>query len=136
MRTKRLFLHLSLIAIAAVTQGCVAAAVGIGAVGTFAYVQGSLESTEPENVEKVYNASLKAIDQLGFHLISNSNDVLNAKITARNSQDKKIQINMSSTSELKTKLSIRVDVFGDEKLELAVYKKIYNNLHPMENSRS
>jgi hypothetical protein len=136
MRMKRVCLSLMLIAIAAFGQGCVAAAVGIGAVGTFAYIQGALESTEPESVEKVYLAALKAVDQLDLHLISQSEDVLSAKITARDSQDKKIQINMSATPDLKTKLSIRVDIFGDEKKSILVYKKIYNNLHPINNSRS
>ena len=48
MRTKQTLLNITLIGIAVVLQGCVVAAVGVGAAGTIAYIRGDLESVESE----------------------------------------------------------------------------------------
>ena len=130
MRIKWICLNIMLLAIAVIGQGCVAAAVGLGAAGTIAYVRGDLESKESKNIEVVYSAALVAAEQLELRVISKSKDALSATIIARDAQDKKIEIKMNAASEQTTKLSIRVGTFGDETKSQLIYQKIYNNLHP------
>jgi hypothetical protein len=132
MFKERIFLNIMLLLVAIFCQGCVVAAVGLGAAGTVAYVRGDLESTEPKNIEVVYSASLQAAEQLELSIISKSKDALSATITARDAQDKKIQIKMTSNSEQTTKLSIRVGTFGSEAKSQQIYQRIYNNMNPVK----
>ena len=123
-----------LLAIAVLGQGCVIAAVGLGAAGTIAYVRGDLEATEAKDIQVVYSAALQAVEDLHLNLISNSQDALSATILARDASDKKITIKMKATGEQTTKLSIRVGTFGDEAKSQQIYQKIYDILHPVNKS--
>ena len=132
MRTKKLLLNFLLVSIAILAQGCVVAAVGLGAAGTIAYVSGDLESVEAKNIDVVYSASLEAAKELQLAVLSKSKDALTATITARDAEDKKVQIKMKAESELTTKISIRVGTLGDETKSQRIYQKIYNNLYPIK----
>lgn len=128
MQIKRIFLIVILIGIAVFGQGCVAAAVGVGAAGTIAYVRGDLEAVESHSLDKVYEASLKALDELELNVISKSKDALSATINARDAQDKKIKIMLKKTAEQTTKISVRIGTFGDETKSRLIYQKINYNL--------
>ncbi|MBN2181816.1 MAG: DUF3568 family protein [Sedimentisphaerales bacterium] len=128
MRAGRILLIVLLIGIAAFSQGCVAAAVGIGAAGTVAYVRGDLEAVESENLDAVYEAAVKAVDELDLRVISKSKDALTATINARDAQDKKIKITLKNTAEQTTKISIRIGYFGSETKSRLIYQKIHDNL--------
>lgn len=128
MQIKRFLLIILLIGIAVFSQGCVVAAVGVGAAGTIAYVRGDLEAVESHNLDNVYEATLKALDELELNVISKSKDALTATINARDAQDKKIKIILKKTAEQTTKISIRIGTFGDETKSRLIYQKINYNL--------
>lgn len=105
-------------------QGCVAvAAAGLG-VGTVAYIKGDLQAVEAANLEKVYAATEKALDELEFSITKKSKDVLSAVIVARDAADKKITIKFSAVEEDATKISIRIGIFGNETKSRMIYDKI------------
>jgi hypothetical protein len=104
--------------------GCAVALIGAGAAGTVAYIRGDLTSTEPYEVSQVYQASQKAIADLGLARIKQSRDVLGAQIIARDALDKKITIKVKYHSEYSSKLSIRVAMFGSEEKSRQIYLKI------------
>jgi hypothetical protein len=108
-------------------QGCLVVAVGAGA-GTVAYLRGDLESVEAKDIEAVYAAAKKAVQQLEFRLISDAKDALSAVIVLRDAQNKKITINLRSTTESSTKISIRVGTFGSETKSILIYDQIKKNL--------
>ena len=110
------------------TSGCVAVAVGAGAGAAVAYVRGQLETSLSEDYEATVEATNRAIQQLGFAKISEKKDALVAVIVARNATDKKIEIRLDNLARELTKVRIRVDVFGDEPLSLAILDKIKANL--------
>jgi hypothetical protein len=114
---------------AIVIQGCVAVAVGAGAAGTVAYIKGDLETVEAKNLDTVYRATGKAIEQLELNVSSKTKDALEAKFVLRDSMDKKITIKLAATAEGTTKLSIRVGVFGNEVKSRLIYDKIRENLN-------
>jgi len=117
-------------------DGCMLAAVGIGAAGTVAYVRGDLESVESENIDSVYEAALKALQELELRPTRKSKDALGAEIITYDAQDKKITIRLKSAAEGTTKLSIRIGVFGSETKSRLIYQKIRENLHkPPEHTR-
>ena len=128
MRKKQAFLIMMLAGAAVLLEGCMLAAVGIGAAGTVAYVRGDLESMESENIDSVYEAALKALQELELQPTRKSKDALGAEIITYDAQDKKITIRLKSAAEGTTKLSIRIGVFGSETKSRLIYQKIRDNL--------
>jgi hypothetical protein len=129
MRTNAVLLTILLVGMAVSTGGCLLLAVGAGAAGTVAYMGGDLEAVESRNLADVYEATLKAAEQLELRTTKESKDALSAVIVARDAQDKKVTIKLRAPSEESTKISIRVGVFGDETKSRLIYQKIHDNLY-------
>jgi endo-beta-N-acetylglucosaminidase D len=108
-------------------QGCVVAAIGLGA-GTIAYVRGDLQAVESESIDDVYEATLKALEELELRVTRKSKDALGAEIITYDAQDKKITIRLKSVAEKTTELSIRIGVFGKETKSRLIYQKIQKYL--------
>jgi len=128
MQKGQIILILLLISTAALLQGCVAVVVGAGAAGTVAYVRGDLESVEPKDINTVYQATLKAVEQLELSVSKKTKDAMSAEIVAHDSQDKKITIKLGATAEGATKLSVRIGTFGSETKSRLIYDQIKKNL--------
>jgi len=128
MRGRQVVLIIMLIGSAVSISGCIVAAVGAG-VGTVAYVKGDLETVESKSLDVVYEAALKAVEELELQVISKTKDSLSAEINARDAQDKKITIKLNATSDESTELSIRIGTFGNETKSRLIYEKIQENLN-------
>ncbi|MFC1781484.1 DUF3568 family protein [Planctomycetota bacterium] len=128
MRIKQVLLTITFAGLALLGQGCVVAAVGLGAAGTIAYVRGDLEAVESETLEDVYEATLQAVEELDLRLISKSQDALSATVNTRDAQDKKIKITLKTTAQRTTKLSIRIGMFGSETKSRLIYQQIREKL--------
>lgn len=115
-------------ALAAVFQsGCVVAAVGAGA-GAVAYIRGELEATLDSSLNATVKATDRAISQLEFAKVSEKKDALSANLIARTAQDKKVEIDLIKVGDKVTKVKIRVGVFGDEAVSMAILDKIKQGL--------
>jgi hypothetical protein len=108
-------------------SGCLAAAAGAGATAV-AWVKGELHTTVNGSFEHSVAAANQAVQQLQFAKVSESKDALLAIIVARNAADKKIEIKLEQVGGALTNVKIRVGIFGDEPLSLAVLEKIKANL--------
>jgi hypothetical protein len=128
MQKKHVFLMIALIGITALNGGCMLAVVGLGAAGTVAYARGDLQAVESAGIDDVYQATLKALDQLELHPTTKSKDALSAVIVARDAEDKKVTIKLKAEAEDSTNLSIRIGVFGSETKSRMIYQKIQENL--------
>jgi len=128
MRTKQVILILLCLGSALSTCGCWVAVVGAGAAGTVAYMKGDLEATAPADIDSVYAAAKKTLDELGVTLVKDSKDALTADITARDAQNRRITIKLSSVTDQATKLSIRIGTFGDEAASRRIYNSIRDSL--------
>lgn len=117
-----------LLTISTVLSGCLAAAVGAGAVGTVAYIKGDMEAVENKGIDDVYAATKSAMTKLGLSVTKDQKDAMSAEIIARDAEDKKITIKLNSTGYGSTKLSIRVSLFGDETKSTRIYQEIHDNL--------
>lgn len=124
MRKQLVFLILLFVGAAVSVQGCVVAAVGVGAAGTVAYVKGDLQTVESADIDAVYKAVSKAIDKLELSVTQKTKDAMTAKVVARDSQYKKITIKLGATAEGATKLSIRVGLFGNKRKSRLIYEQI------------
>lgn len=120
-------LGLALLLILPGLTGCIAVAAGAGA-GAVAYVQGALETNLANDYNQVVEAARDAIKELEFAKVSENKDALSAELIARTALDKKIKIEITNSGKKLTKIKIRVGVFGDEPLSLAILGKIREQL--------
>jgi len=126
----RYFLLLLTVAAATVistTGGCLAAAAGAGA-GAVAYIRGDLEATLPNDFTTVVAATKESIEQLEFAKVSENKDALKAVLVSRTALDKKVEITLTNVGKKQANVKIRVGIFGDEQLSLAILDKIKSNL--------
>lgn len=124
MSARRLLIALLLGLSAAGLTGCVAV-VAAGAAGTgVAWYRGRLEANLDQNIEAVFAASQKALNQLEFANISNKKSTVDAEIVSRTALDKKVEIRLEKVTDRSTKVTIRVGVFGDETLSMSILDKI------------
>ena len=108
--------------------GCLVAAAGAAGAGTVAYIRGELTSTLDTPYDTAVRASNRGLQTLEFAKISENKDALTAILIYRTAEDKKIEVKVAKVTEASTKISIRVGIFGDEKLSLTVLEKIKENL--------
>ena len=111
----------------AVLPGCIAVAAGAGA-GVVAYVRGDLETTVPTEYIKVVESARRALKDLEFTKVSDNKDALKAVLIARTALDKKVEVTLTNSGKKLTSIKIRVGVFGDEQLSLAILDKIKSGL--------
>jgi PBP1b-binding outer membrane lipoprotein LpoB len=95
---------------------------------SYNYASGNLTAMLSADVQKSYDASLKAVDELQLPRSENVKDALGAKIVAKTSADKKVTITLARVSDTLTNLTIEVGMTGDKATSNAIYTKIMENL--------
>jgi uncharacterized protein DUF3568 len=127
MKTKILFMAL-LASVLVLSGGCIAPVLILGGVavgaGAVVYVNGELKDTEAVTYDNAYDATLAAMSDLKYTVVSQQKDVLTAQIMARSASDTKIQVTLNKQSGTVTEIRIRVGTFGDEALSKAILDKI------------
>jgi hypothetical protein len=109
-------------------SGCVAV-VAAGAAGAgVAWVRGALETNLETDLDRAYRASQEAVRELEFAPISERKSGVDAALVARTALDKRIEVIMKRVGDKSTHVSIRVGLFGDEALSLAILDRIKQNL--------
>ncbi len=121
----------AVIAMLAFSPGCFLVAVGAAGAagaGAVAYVRGELNATVNGGIDAVDRATNRALEQLQFAKINEGKSTVDAAITARTGQDRKIDIKLDRSADNLTRVRIRVDTFGDESLSRMLLDKIKSNL--------
>jgi len=112
----------------ALSTGCVAV-VAAGAAGAgVAWVRGALQTTLEAPLDRAFAAANAAVREMQLAKVSDRKSSVDAQVVARTALDKKIEITLKRAGDRSTQLDIRVGVFGDEALSLAVLEKIKANL--------
>jgi hypothetical protein len=127
MRTRKLFLVPLLVCAVTVLLGCSSESKKTGktgASGKVEYSWGVLNATESASIEKVYDASLKAVEELKLPIIQKGVDLMSGKIITRDVEDKKIIITLTAATGGMTKISIKVGTLGDEEKSKLIYEQI------------
>ena len=99
------------------SMGCTAAWIAGGAaagIGTYKYIKGELESTEKVSLDKAYQATQNAIEDLEFTITSKQKDAFDGEVIARRATGKKVTVKLKRQSGSVTQIKIRVGTFGDE----------------------
>ena len=126
MRIPRLFFHATPALIAApllFLPGCILVAVAAGAAGA-AYVNGDLEATLEASPEKVVHASEAALKEMDVSVQSSDATAIDGRVVGRTALNKKVEITVKRETDRTSKISIRIDTFGDESLSRQIYEKI------------
>jgi len=109
-------------------NGCVAV-VAAGAAGAgVAWVRGTLETNLEANLDRCYAAGRQAIRELEFASVSERKSGVDAVLVARTALDKRVEIVLKRVGDKSTQVSIRVGVFGDEAVSLALLERMKKNL--------
>ena len=94
------------------------------------YSGGKLYAVAGQNLNSVYDATVKALEQLEVEIIETSKDVFYAKVVGKIADGKTIMIRMEPGDGNITNISIKASKFlsGNEERARAIYEKIKQNL--------
>jgi hypothetical protein len=130
MKTKLLITALAA-SLLAFGSGCVlfvaGAAAGAGVAG-YAWVDGEIKTTEAASLNRTWDATLAAMQDLQFPVVTHAKDALEGEVTARNAKNTSIKIKLKYISNTSTEIRIRVGTFGDESLSRTILSKINSHL--------
>jgi hypothetical protein len=112
-----------------INNGCPAVLIGAGGAagaGTYAYIGGESRSTEEVSLERAWDATKKAVHELGFTVTRKEKDAYGSEfqLIAYGAGEKKIVIKLKKQSSALTEIAIRVGMFGDESLSRSILEKI------------
>lgn len=111
--------------------GCAAVLLGAGAgagAGTVAYIQGEHSQVHSGNYERVWSATLGALNQMNIRVIKTEKDALGGTITARRGDDTSVTIKVEPTGSDTTTVKVRVGMFGDRAASEAIQARILSSL--------
>jgi phage tail sheath gpL-like len=108
--------------------GCIlVAAAAVGAAGA-AYVNGDLEARLDASPQKIVQASESALKDMEIPVLSHDSTSVDGKVVARTALGKKVDITVKRDGDTSSKISIRIDTFGDEALSRQILEKIKSKL--------
>jgi len=130
---KRLAMGVVLSVLIAGTGCAIFLAAGAGAgvgIGTAEYIRGELKQAYAAPMEKAWNASLTAAEELKMRTTEKSIDNLdqNRLIKGKTDEGKDFQIALEATSQEVTTVKIRIGLFGDEAYSKRIQELIAKNL--------
>ena len=92
------------------------------------YSRGALYAVYDKDLNSVYEASLKALEQLEIDVAEKNKDVFCAKVVGKVADGKSITIRMEPGTDNVTELRISASTLGNEDRSRTVYTKIQQNL--------
>ncbi|MFH1124226.1 MAG: DUF3568 family protein [Pseudomonadota bacterium] len=107
--------------------GCAPAIIAGGAavgVGSTAFVYGQTKSEEKVSFDVAWNATRKAVEELGYTTTSKENGEFWGELIARDLKGKKLTVKLRSPDETRTEIKIRVGLFGDEQSSRRILDEI------------
>lgn len=112
--------------------GCAGVLLAGGAaagVGTFAYINGELQSSEKATMDQLWAATLQAAQGMQLRIVREEKDALNARLHAKGVENKDIFIKLKSVAMNETEIRIRINVFGDEAMSRRILAEIRKRLY-------
>lgn len=126
-RAARVIAGLGLVAASLAGAGCVAAGPGPGS-GVFEFSAGEHVGVARGTLDKVWHASVAALQQRGATIKARVRERAEARLRATDKDGASIQIDLRIQSSEYTRITVRVGVFGDEAASRAIVAKIKENL--------
>jgi hypothetical protein len=108
-----------------VAVGAAAAAVGAG---TYAYVKGDLKRNYEVPMDRAWEATLAAVEELKLTTESKQLDAFNGVIKGKMADGKRFEIKLARLGEKSTEIGVRIGTFGDRQKSEAIHDKILSKL--------
>jgi uncharacterized protein YceK len=108
-------LLLSLAVTGAAMSGCLAVAGAAAGVGTYAYLQGEMNTTVEAPLDQVWAAALAAADDLEFSMVEQTKDALQGRLRVNQADGTPVRISVDRQTDTLTEVRVRVGLFGDER---------------------
>lgn len=121
----------ALLLLTPVLSGCPVLLVGAGAgagAGTVAYIQGEHSQVHAGGYDRVWSASLSALNQMNIRVIKTEKDALGGTITARRADDTPVAVKVEPTGPDTTTVKVRIGMFGDRAASESIQTRIVGAL--------
>lgn len=119
---------LGVLALLVLSSGCAAVAVGTaGGAGTYVYLKGQLVREYNAGMDRSYAAVLATCDALDLEIQSRSHNLTEAKVSALDG-DRTVHFGLKSLTTQRTKLSVRVGLFGDKVASQRIHEEFIRQL--------
>ena len=105
--------------------GAAAAAVGAG---TYYYVKGDLKRNYEAPMDKTWEATVKAVEEMKLSVESQQHDALSGVIKGKMADGKGFEINLKRVGENLTEVGVRIGTFGDREKSEAIHNTIHSKL--------
>ena len=102
-------------------------------VGGYKYYQGALAVIYQAPFEDTYEASVKAIETLGYSITERLQKIGSGSIEAVDSNSEKIKLSLNYIASEETEVKIRVGVMGDEATSRVIKDKIADIVFGQDN---
>ena len=94
------------------------------------YSRGTLYAVTSQDLNSVYEATVKALEQLELEIVENAKDVFYAKVVGKIADGKTVTIRIEPGTDNITNLSVKAGTFlsGNQERARVIYEKIKQNL--------
>ena len=126
----RILLSLALAALTLSAASCTSSqsAGNTNTTATFNKTTGNIYTTLDRNLNDCFEASKKAMGEMGYRIEKDSKDALKALITAREADNSRIDIELNHKSDTVTDIEVNVGAFGSEPKARLILDKILSRL--------
>ncbi|MBI4643275.1 MAG: DUF3568 family protein [Deltaproteobacteria bacterium] len=122
----------ALLVILLCTAACVETVlIGLGAtaaIGTYKWMEGTMEKDYPRPMQEVWNASLKACGDLKLRISSQQYGALESKIEAVQPPDTTVKIQLISRPNQITTLKVRFGLMGNQDASAYFNRRVMHHL--------
>ncbi|MEW6026828.1 MAG: DUF3568 family protein [Planctomycetota bacterium] len=128
---KKVILTIIVLGYSVLSAGCAAAWLAGGAavgIGVYSYINGELERKYPVGLDKAWQASISAMEQLQFTKESSNRDGLAGRLEAKRADGTPITITFELISDKVTMIKVRVGTFGDKEISERIHERIKENM--------
>lgn len=100
----------------------------------YSQVVGELEAIEQATLDQAWDASLTAMERLGFVVSQRDRNDVEARILAHTQGGREVRLRLSKDTTILSRIRIRVGTFGDEALSRLILERIETHL-PVQTAR-
>ncbi len=94
----------------------------------YSQVVGELEAIEQATLDQTWDASLTAMERLGFVVSQRDRNDVEARILAHTQGGREVRVRLSKDTTILSRIRIRVGTFGDEALSRLILERIETHL--------
>jgi len=115
------------------TAGCVEtvliSAGAAGAIGTYKWIEGTMEKDYPRPMQETWNATLAAAKDLNLRISSQQYGALESRIEAVQPPDTNVKVQLIARPNQITTVKVRFGLMGNQDASAYFHRRIMHHLH-------